>query len=116
MSPFLFPSLYSVCFFFFVRLINLLCCVVLVFYVFFLLLFLLPCSFICFFLMFCFLFFFSSSFALFPVIFFSAVEMLPIPNPFVPEEHEPWCPLSGQSQKIIFISVVGVFISIFFLI
>lgn len=29
-------------------------------------------------------------------IFFwlSIVEMLPMPNPFVPEEHEPWCPYS----------------------
>lgn len=24
----------------------------------------------------------------------SLVEMLPMPNPFVPEEHEPWCPYS----------------------
>lgn len=24
--------------------------------------------------------------------------MLPIPNPFIPEEHEPWCPLSNPSK------------------
>lgn len=27
--------------------------------------------------------------------------MLPIPNPYVPEEHEPWCPLSGGLKLLV---------------
>lgn len=60
--------------------------------------------------MFCFVlvvhrFLFSNLFFIIFVLFFSRllfifyfwlslVEMLPMPNPFVPEEHEPWCPYS----------------------
>lgn len=49
--------------------------------------------------LFCFIFGFSILFFLFRFDFdfffwLSLVEMLPMPNPFVPEEHEPWCPYS----------------------
>lgn len=27
------------------------------------------------------------------------VEMLPMPNPYVPEEHDPWCPYGVNSCK-----------------
>ena len=51
--------------------------------------------------LFCFVLFlvfhFYSFFSVLILIFFfwsGLVEMLPMPNPFVPEEHEPWCPYS----------------------
>lgn len=28
------------------------------------------------------------------LLFEFLVELLPIPNPYIPEEHEPWCPYS----------------------
>jgi len=47
--------------------------------------------------LFCFWFFniiLSFPFWFWFLFWLSLVEMLPIPNPFVPEEHEPWCPYS----------------------